>query len=294
METISVSRKAPLVLAAFVSLVIPSGEKLVGQEYQDPPDVLRDAASRGAADIVSDYELRGDPISAAENLGLVWNDLIFYTVADALPGDEPHEVRGLKAYRYLAELGRTDKQLGATSSGPGSTSLAEKPGIPDLLALALEHGAIEQSVSGTGLTLSTSPYAFVRLLEPDNAANFEQYGLWRRIGGSVTFDMRTEDPTVANVDLNQVAEWSLRVRVIGDRSTRTRKFTQRWSEVVQPKITARLKALTERHGRDIQPIAPNCQLQPVQPTRCFGERSPFICRAATGFPTSSGSKLSPR
>ncbi len=209
----------------------------------------RGAAGRGlagrAADILSEFEGGTQAGEAAELApDQVWNRLVFYTVADALPGDDPHEVRGLQAYRYLAELGRTDKQLGATSSGPGSTSLAEKPGFSELLALALEHGAIEQSVSGTGLTLSTSPYAFVRLLEPDNAANFEQYGLWRRIGGSVTFDMRSEDPTIANVDINQVAEWSIRVRVIGDRSTRTKKFTQRWSEVVQPKIQARLNALS--------------------------------------------------
>ena len=236
-----VSCRTPLLLVAWLCLPCSA---LRAQEYESPPEVLRDAASRGAADILSELERGTQAAEAAELLDQVWNRLVFYTVADALPGDDPHEVRGLQAYRYLAELGRTDKQLGATSSGPGSTSLAEKPGIPELLALALEHGAIEQSVNGTGLTLSTSPYAFVRLLEPDNAANFEQYGLWRRIGGSVTFDMRTEDPTVANVDINQVAEWSVRVRVIGDRSTRTKKFTQRWSEVVQPKIQARLNALS--------------------------------------------------
>ena len=236
-----VSCRTPLLLVAWLGLPCSA---LRAQEYQSPPEVLRDAASRGAADILSEFERGTQAGEAAELLDQVWNRLVFYTVADALPGDDPHEVRGLQAYRYLAELGRTDKQLGATSSGPGSTSLAEKPGIPELLALALEHGAIEQSVSGTGLTLATSPYAFVRLLEPDNAANFEQYGLWRRIGGSVTFDMRSEDPTIANVDINQVAEWSVRVRVIGDRSTRTKKFTQRWSEVVQPKIQARLNALS--------------------------------------------------
>ena len=236
-----VSCRTPLLLMAGLVLTCSA---VRAQEYENPPEVLRDAASRGAADILSELERGTQAAEAAELLDQVWNRLVFYTVADALPGDDPHEVRGLQAYRYLAELGRTDKQLGATSSGPGSTSLAEKPGIPELLALALEHGAIEQSVNGTGLTLSTSPYAFVRLLEPDNAANFEQYGLWRRIGGSVTFDMRTEDPTVANVDINQVAEWSVRVRVIGDRSTRTKKFTQRWSEVVQPKIQARLNALS--------------------------------------------------
>jgi hypothetical protein len=236
-----VFRKASLAITA--ALLFPRAGA-GAQEYENPPEVLRDAASRGAADIVSEVESGSPASDAADGLDQVWDRLVFYTVADALPGDAPHEVRGLQAYRYLAELGRTDKQLGASSSGPGSTSLAEKPGIPELLALALEHGAIEQSVSGTGLTLSTSPYAFVRLLEPDNAANFDQYGLWRRIGGSVTFDMRSEDPTVGNVDINQVAEWSVRVRVIGDRSTRTKGFTKRWTQVVQPKIQVRLNALS--------------------------------------------------
>ena len=123
-----VSCRTPALLMTW--LVLPCSA-LRAQEYENPPEVLRDAASRGAADILSEFERGTQASEAAELLDQVWNRLVFYTVADALPGDDPHEVRGLQAYRYLAELGRTDKQLGATSSGPGSTSLAEKPGIPD-------------------------------------------------------------------------------------------------------------------------------------------------------------------
>lgn len=216
--------------------------ELQAQQYPQAPEVLRDAAARGAADIVAAADSGASGSEAAELLDQVWDRLVFYTVADALPGDDLHQVRGLRAYRYLSEVTRTDKQLGATSSGPGSTTLAEKPGIPDLVAFAVDHGAVEQTISGTGLTLTSSPYAFIRLLRPDNATNFDQYGLWRRLGVSATFNLQTEDSTQG--DFKQLAEWSVRLRVLGDRSTRSRGFTRRWSEVVQPRIQRRLNALS--------------------------------------------------
>ncbi len=224
-------------------LLAPAG--LAAQEYRDPPEVLRDASGRGAADIRAEFDANHDPQAAAEMLDQVWDRLVFYTVADALPGEELHAVRGLRAYRYLAEIGRTDKQLGAGSGGPGTTTLSEKPGIAELIALAMEHGAIERSTDGTGLTLSTSPYAFVRLIQPDNAVNYDRFGLWRRLGVSATFDLQGQDPASAGaVDFKQLAEWSLRLRILGDRSTRSPGFTRRWNAVVQPKVQERINALS--------------------------------------------------
>ncbi len=93
--------------------------------------------------------------------------------------------------------------------------------------------------------MSTSPYAFVRLVEPDNAANFDRYGIWRRLGASATFNLAGESPVAgSSVDFKQLSEWSLRFRILGDRSTRSAGFTRRWNQVVGPKVQARLNALT--------------------------------------------------
>lgn len=234
-------RRWPAPLAALVLLLPVTG---YAQGYRNPPAVLSDAAARGAADIRAEFDSTHDAANAAGLLDEFWNRLVFYTVADALPGDDLHAIRGLAAYRYLAEVTRTDKQTGAASGAPGSTTLSEHAGIAELLALAVEHGAVESSTDGTGLTLSTSPYAFVRLLEPDNAANFDRFGLWRRLGASATFNLASSAPVAGTVDFKQLSAWSLRLRILGDRSTRSPAFTRRWIEVVQPKVQARLNALT--------------------------------------------------
>jgi hypothetical protein len=229
---------------ALAGLSLPPAT-LGAQQYESPPEVLRDIAARSAADIDGAFIRDGDAAAAAEEVEAAWDRMVFYTLADALPGDDLHEIRGLHAYRYLAEVTRTDKQVGSTASGPGSTSLSQKPGIAEVLAFAIEHGAVEQTTSGTGVTLSTSPYAFVRLITPDNAANYDRFGVWRRIGASATFNPQTEGSTPAGtVDIKQLAEWSVRLRVLGDRSTRSPTFTRRWNEVIQPKVQARLNALS--------------------------------------------------
>jgi hypothetical protein len=71
--------------------------------------------------------------------------------------------------RLKQETQRNDKQVGASATAEGSTTAAEKPGFAELLGLAVEHGAIQQEVNGTTLTLSSSPYMFVAAASVDNS-----------------------------------------------------------------------------------------------------------------------------
>jgi hypothetical protein len=66
----------------------------------------------------------------------------------------------------LGDLGqkRLDQQLGANSSASGTTSLVSKAGSAELLALALNTGALTQSVNGTTATLSTNADQLFRLV----------------------------------------------------------------------------------------------------------------------------------
>src|SRR6185295_17973237 len=90
-------------------------------------------------------------------------------------------IRQLTAYQYIGDTARTDKQIGSPSTSKGSTSAAEKPGWADILGFAVEHGAIQQAVSGTTLSLSTTPYAFFVPTESDTAAAYAKYGNFRRV-----------------------------------------------------------------------------------------------------------------
>ena len=90
---------------------------------------------------------------------------------------------------HRLEMARTDKQLGATSTSSASTSATEKPGVAWLLGLAVESGAINQKEDKTGVTLSTSPYAFLTLGVDDTPDRYEAYDWARRLGISATFPL---------------------------------------------------------------------------------------------------------
>lgn len=124
-----------LALVGTFTLVLSA--KLQGQEYQSPPEVLRDLAARSAADIDSAFARVGNAASAAEDLDAVWNRLVFYTVADALPGDELHDIRGrgreVRVPRVPAQfvVGQAACLRGAATDGRSQTrdSRCNSPGL---------------------------------------------------------------------------------------------------------------------------------------------------------------------
>jgi|SRR5450631_1413363 hypothetical protein len=63
---------------------------------------------------------------------------------------------------------RTDRQLGATSTASGTTSLVSKAGSSEAISLALDAGVLTQSVNGTTATLSTNADQIFRLVTGRN------------------------------------------------------------------------------------------------------------------------------
>jgi hypothetical protein len=63
---------------------------------------------------------------------------------------------------------RPDRQMGANSTASGTTSLVSKPGSAELLSLALDTGAVTQSVNGTSSTLTTNADQVFRLVTGSN------------------------------------------------------------------------------------------------------------------------------
>jgi hypothetical protein len=95
------------------------------------------------------------------------------------------------------EEARTDRQLTASASTPGSVAKADKPGIADLLAIALERGAVKKATEGTNVTLSTTPYMLLTGFGTgDTDANWESLQWARRVAVGATFssnDVTTGD-----------------------------------------------------------------------------------------------------
>jgi hypothetical protein len=200
---------------------------------------LQDWAFCAAKDIVNKKISRGeDP-----DIGAFFDPLAVLALADGLNPQANTDVAKLKFSLVNAqvETKRTDRQLGASARAQGSTTLAEKSGIEDLLGLAIEDGAIQKEVSGTTLTLSTSPYVLSALRNGDTATNYLRYGDdLGRVGISATFNIANQEDVLSNATRRQLAEWAVRIRLSGDHSARSKRFQDFWEK--------NAKALIEREA----------------------------------------------
>jgi hypothetical protein len=231
--------------AMFLFLALASPGQAQQQPYPNLPPDLK-ALVEGAVGGVLVRVRNGDtPQAALGDIALQWDKMVLLTVADATATGKLAE-RKLFVDRNLAETARTDKQVGASASGAGSTSLVQKGGIPLLLGYAIEHGAIQQEANGTSLTLSTSPYGLIALAgSGDTADNYAKYNFWTRFGASATFTVAEgQTPSVSTISGKQLSEYSARVRLLGDRSTRSRKFFALWDREVGRHIQSRVNAVS--------------------------------------------------
>jgi hypothetical protein len=99
--------------------------------------------------------------------------------------------------RLIIEANRLDKQVGASSRGPGTTNLVSSGSVPRLLGFAVETGAITQTLSGTSVTFQTNPAGLAQVLARTTAAagsslsdtaSQNTLSVLRRINVSATFD----------------------------------------------------------------------------------------------------------
>ncbi|HBB86861.1 MAG TPA: hypothetical protein DC047_04535 [Blastocatellia bacterium] len=205
-------------------------------DVSEVPAVIKTEADRVAADIVAHNE--------PDRVGNIADRAILFSVIDALTRSDVLKLSALEAYTYIGETTRTDKQLGTTAAAGGSTSAIEKPGWADLVGFAVEHGAIQQQVGDTNLTLSTTPYAFVVPSQEDTAAANRQYGYLKRLGLSASFNISDKNATLANVRRKNLSQYSAKLRLTSERGPNSKEFDARWREVIRPAIQTYLNSLT--------------------------------------------------
>jgi len=143
-------------------------------------------------------------------------------------------------YNYFAATSRTDQQIEAPSGEVGSTTLVEKPGLPTILGLAVGFGAIEQERAGSSVTLSGTPYGAIVAISEDSAANYQKYGFLDRLGLTANFVIDDNN----EVEAKDLESLGVKLRICGDRSTRTSELQREWEANVQPLIQERLNSLT--------------------------------------------------
>lgn len=211
--------------------------------YADAPGILKDIVARSAADVVAQSANPATAASAADFAIAAGPQMVLYTVFDAASPKSAQLVRDLEAYHYLGETARTDKQLGSSPNSEGAVSAIEKPGFAQLLGFALEHGGITKQNDGTNLTLSTSLYSLSTIGSKDTAEKYARSGILNRISAAATFAVDDKNNELANARRNNLTQWSVKMRLFGDRSTRSPGFQKFFAEKIKPLIRARLRTL---------------------------------------------------
>lgn len=219
--------------------------------YTDAPDILKDIVARSAADVVAQSANPATAATAPDFAIVAGPQIVLYTVFDSASPKSSQLVRDLEAYHYLGETARTDKQLGSAANSNGAVSAIEKPGFAQLLGFAIEHGGITKKNDGTNLTLSTSLYSLYTLGNKDTAERYSRAGILNRLSAAATFAIQDQNNDLANFRRNNLTEWSAKLRLYGDRSTRSPEFRRFFDEKIKPAIRDRLRSL----GRSIDVLA---------------------------------------
>lgn len=230
-------RIGPIACVLMLFVAAPARPQPATSCYENVPTALTNEVDRTVTAILQNAD--------ANQLGLKIVRLVSYTIADVVASKE----MGGIAYQYYADVARTDKQVGAAATASGSTSSVEKPGLIELIGFAIERGAIQQSISDSTVTLSTSPYALAAAVEGDSPETYMRNPVLTRLNVSATFILNDPKNVPASFSRKQLTEWSAKLRLTGDRSTRSKGFKQFWDLKLGDLEQQRLNILGELQSR---------------------------------------------
>lgn len=134
-----------------------------------------------------------------------------------------------------AKTAQTNKQNGSPDTSSGSTSIAQKVGIPQLLGIAVENGAVTNNVNGTTMTLSSTPYGLIYafLKDEDTQQNYTNYGAFTQVGFSATFNIADSSNPLESATRKQVSQWQAKA-TFRDTSTRASKVNGYYGKYLDP------------------------------------------------------------
>jgi hypothetical protein len=176
-----------------------------------------------------------------EDLGLLVPIVLAQRIRASLPVDA-----AVKSLVVDVEAGRNDKQLGADAKAAGTTSLAVKGGIPQVLSWGVENGAAVASRDGTTLTFRVNPVGLIEALSGQGyISGFtkrDKDGVWksgddavsgffRRTSVGFSFDTtRGTDPPTFIGSKQQLSAVSFRYQFVNQRDPRHPRYRQLWDD----------------------------------------------------------------
>jgi hypothetical protein len=197
------------------------------------------AASRAA--IISEWVSAGDLAAQSQNpspfqttLGVGRQEHVAaFLIAINSPERETYKV-------LLAALeARVDKQVGATPASNGSTSLAMKGLVPDILGVAVENGALNKEVRGTTLTFRANPMGLIKALQGqgllDTYADYSTSAGARyasRFSASASFDTSLgPSGGTFTADAQQLTMWAARYIIFNGRDAAASQYADLWRQL---------------------------------------------------------------
>jgi len=209
----------PLCLVLVVSLALASSAR-----GQSPVQAQLEIKKESLLAAVRDQKTKKTQVQAVDLDMRAAPELYLLSIAFAQP-------RGTAVARELAkvvETARVDKQLGSGSSASGSTSVTEKGAVPEILAFAVENGALTKSQSGTTISFKGNPVGIVNSLI---ANSLPPTGPLSRLAFGLEFDAsRGSDESQAPVfegDPQQLSAFSVKYEILNHRDPDSRQFQER-------------------------------------------------------------------
>jgi hypothetical protein len=146
------------------------------------------------------------------------------------------------------EQARVDQQVGSSTNGSGTTDLVSRPSTPELLGLAMQAGALTQTVSGSTATFTANLYGSYQAIigKPVVCLSCSDT-VWKNINLSASFDMSgqtskqlatsgsatSSTPAPAMVVLpqstRQFSSFTASYNIYNPLDPRSKQFQQGWS-----------------------------------------------------------------
>ncbi|HEX4499400.1 MAG TPA: hypothetical protein VIE43_27250 [Thermoanaerobaculia bacterium] len=221
---------------------------------------------------------KGEAIAdSANTLAIPWQEADTFVLALG------HSANGavFKSVADLWEKARVDKQVGAPAKVSGTTDLVSRPSTPELLGLALQLGALTETVSGTTATFhANAEGAYKAILgEPVICLACED-SPWRKLNLSASFDLSEQNtqqvpatgpatpstPATAAVQVpqssRQLSSLVARYDISNPLDPRSKQFKDAWSKAYSSHqsdlrkaletLEQSLRAIFDPLGKDLQ------------------------------------------
>lgn len=194
----------------------------------------------------------------------------------ALAGDIPTQSFLFNGFVDAWERARVDKQTGAPPKGSGSTDLASRPSTPELLGLAVQLGALTETVNGSTATFNANAEGAYRAIVGKPVVCLACADtFWRKLSFSASFDLGKEGtqqvatagaatpatPAVAMVELpqssRQLSSATARYDIYNPLDPRSADFKKAWGVAYQKhqgEIESEARRLIEVVAAIVKPL----------------------------------------